>query len=77
VEQDLASLRASSCQVTAYVWTVLKVHALCRELDQTLLEVERWANVLNRAPEAGSLLAEAQSLLVMLESESDGDDNQQ
>jgi hypothetical protein len=75
VEQDLAAWTASSCSVTAYVWTVLKTHALCRELNQTLLEVERWARVLDSPPEADRLVAEAQTLLMKLECEADGDDD--
>jgi hypothetical protein len=74
--QDLTSWRASSSPATAYVWTVPKVHALCRELNQTLLEVERLANALDSAPEADSLVAEAQALLMKLESETDGHDDQ-
>jgi hypothetical protein len=69
VVQDLTSWTACSCPVTAYVWTVLKVHALCRELNQTLMEVQRWANVLDTAPDADSLVTEAQTLLMKLESE--------
>jgi hypothetical protein len=51
-------------------------HALCRELNQTLLEVERLANALDTLPEADSLVAEAQTLLMNLESETDGYDGQ-
>jgi hypothetical protein len=76
VVHDLTSLRTSSGPVRAYAWTVLKAHALCRELDRTLLEVEHWANVLDSAPEAPHLVAEAQTLLVKLESEVDQDDDQ-
>jgi hypothetical protein len=55
---------------------VLKARALCRELNQTLLEVERWAKVLDSAPEADRLVAEAQTLLMKLESEADWQDDQ-
>jgi hypothetical protein len=75
VVQDLDPGCASSRTVVNYVWAVLKVRALYRELGHALLEVERWTNALNSRRQADSLLAEAQALLTELEPQANGYDD--
>lgn len=72
--QDLDTARGSTCTVTNYVLAVLKVRALGRELNHTLLEVERHRSVLMSTDHADALWAEGQALLRELEAEAACDD---
>jgi hypothetical protein len=74
VVQDLDPGRAPSYRVATYVWAVLKIRALGRELRHTLLEAERHKAALMSTRQADALWAEAQAFLKELEAESEGDD---
>jgi hypothetical protein len=72
--QDVEAACASSCTVTKYVWAVLKLRALGRELNRTLQDCERHRTVLVNSRQADVLWAEAQALLGKLDAEVAGDD---
>jgi NMD protein affecting ribosome stability and mRNA decay len=72
--QDVDAARGSSCTVTKYVWAVLKVRALGRELNRAVEEIERHRTVLVSSRQADVHWAEAQALLKQLEAEADGAD---
>jgi hypothetical protein len=74
VVQDLDPARMPSNTVAKYVWAVLKVRALCRELDQALIGVEQSKTALMTAGQADALWAEAQTFLRELEVETVLDD---
>jgi hypothetical protein len=74
VVQDLDPGRAPSYTVATYVWAVLKIRALGRELGHTLLEAERRKAALMSTRQADALWAEAQAFLKELEAEAEVDD---
>jgi hypothetical protein len=67
--QDVDPERIPPYTVATYVWAVLKVRALCRELDQTLIAVEQFKTALMTTDQADARLAEAQTFLKQLETE--------
>jgi hypothetical protein len=74
VVQDLDPARMPSNTVANYVWAVLKVRALCRELDQALIGVEQSKTALMTVHQADALWTEAQAFLKELEAETALDD---
>jgi hypothetical protein len=72
--QDVDPERMPSHPVANYVLAVLKVRALCRELDQALIGVEQFKTALMTAGQADTLWAEAQAFLKELEAETVLDD---
>jgi hypothetical protein len=54
--------RMPSNTVAKYVWAVLKVRALCRELDQALIGVEQTKTALMATHQADALWAEGRKL---------------
>jgi hypothetical protein len=72
--QDLDFWRASSYPVANYVWAVLKIRALGRELGHTLLEAEQHKAALMSTRQADALWAEAEALLKELEADAELED---
>jgi hypothetical protein len=74
VVHDVGPERMPPHTVASYVWAVLKVRALRRELDQALICVEQFKTALMATSQADALWTEAQAFLKELEAETALDD---